>query len=85
MPRIEQAAHHDRGKSYNFPKGIRSTPLLATAFLASRSPGKTKLDAWLRTLTTGLDAIRDNPAYQLRERLMGGIIAPARVCSSALP
>jgi hypothetical protein len=65
-----------RVAAYNFPKGIRSTPLLATAYLASRSPGKTKLDAWLHTLATGLDASRDNPAYQLRERLMGGITAP---------
>jgi hypothetical protein len=32
--------------------------------------------AWLHTLATGLDASRDNPAYQLRERLMGGIAAP---------
>jgi hypothetical protein len=62
--------------AYRFPKGVRSTPLLATAYLASRSPGKNKLDAWLHTLATGLDASRDNPAYQLRERLMGGIEAP---------
>jgi hypothetical protein len=71
---IAEAAQ--RVAAYNFPKGVRSTPLLATAYLASRSPGKTKLDAWLYTLATGLDASRDNPAYQLRERLMGGITAP---------
>jgi hypothetical protein len=65
-----------RVAAYNFKKGIRSTPLLATAYLASRSPGKTKLDAWLHTLATGLDVSRDNPAYQLRERLIGGITAP---------
>jgi hypothetical protein len=65
-----------RVAAFSFPKGIRSTPLLATAYLASRSPGKTKLDAWLHTLATGLDASRDNPAYQLRERLMGGVTAP---------
>jgi hypothetical protein len=62
--------------AYNFPKGVRSTPLLTTAYLASRSPGKAKLDNWLYTLATGLDASRDNPAYQLRERLMRGIEAP---------
>jgi hypothetical protein len=65
-----------RVAAYNFPKGIRSTPLLATAYLASRSPGKGKLDSWLYTLATGLDSSRDNPAYQLRERLMRGIEAP---------
>jgi hypothetical protein len=65
-----------RVAAYNFPKGIRSTPLLATAYLASRSPGKTKLDTWLHTLATGLDVSRDNPAYQLRERLLRGIEAP---------
>jgi hypothetical protein len=37
---------------------------------------KIKLDAWLHTLATGLDASRGNPAYQLRERLMGGVRAP---------
>jgi hypothetical protein len=62
--------------AYNFPKGIRSTPLLATAYLASRSQGKAKLDSWLYTLATGLESSRDNPAYQLRERLMRGIEAP---------
>src|SRR4051794_21264251 len=65
-----------RVQAYNFPKGIRSTPLLATAYLASRSPGKAKLDGWLHTLATGLDATRGNPAWQLRERLMRGIEAP---------
>ncbi len=66
----------ERVNAYNFPKGIRSTSLLATAYLASRSPGKAKLDDWLHTLATGLDATRDNPAYQLRERLMRGVEAP---------
>jgi hypothetical protein len=65
-----------RVAAYNFPKGVRSTPLLATAYLASRSPGKIKLEAWLHTLATGLDASRGNPAYQLRERLMDGVKAP---------
>jgi len=41
-------------QGYNFPKGIRSTPLFATAYLASRSPGKAGLNAWLYTLATGL-------------------------------
>ena len=61
---------------YNFPKGVRSTPLLATAFMASRSPGKEKLAAWLETLATGLTSSRSDPAYLLRERLMHGIEAP---------
>jgi hypothetical protein len=65
-----------RIQAYNWPKGIRSTPLLATAYLASRSPGKAKLDAWLHTLATGLDATKGNPAWQLRERLMRGVEAP---------
>jgi hypothetical protein len=65
-----------RVNAYNYPKGIRSTPLLATAYLAAQSPGKAKLDSWLHTLATGLDATRDNPAYQLRERLMRGVEAP---------
>jgi hypothetical protein len=65
-----------RVQGYNFPKGVRSTPLLATAYLASRSPGKAQLDGWLHTLATGLDATRGDPAWQLRERLMRGIEAP---------
>jgi hypothetical protein len=66
----------ERVNAFKYPKGVRSTPLLATAFLASCSSGKGKLDAWLHTLATGLDATRDNPAYQLRERLIRGIEAP---------
>jgi hypothetical protein len=63
-------------QGYNFPKGIRSTPLFATAYLASRSPGKAGLNGWLYTLATGLDATKDNPAWQLRERLLRGVEAP---------
>ncbi len=59
-----------------FPKAVRSTPLLAAAYLASRSPGGDKLDSWLQILATGLDAGRDDPAYQLREKLVRGIDAP---------
>jgi hypothetical protein len=66
----------ERVNGYNFLKGVRSTPLLATAYLASRTPARGKLNAWLYTLATGLDATKDNPAWQLRERLMGGIKAP---------
>jgi hypothetical protein len=44
--------------------------------MASRSPAKGKLDAWLDAVATGLEVSRDNPAYQLRERLMRGIEAP---------
>jgi hypothetical protein len=61
---------------YNFPKGVRSTPLLATAYLGSRSPGKDRLAAWLETLATGLAAGKTDPAYILRERLMRGVDAP---------
>ena len=55
-----------------FPKAVRSTPLYATAYLASRTSQKSKLDRWLDALATGLDVGRDSPAYQLRERLMRG-------------
>jgi hypothetical protein len=51
---------------------VRSTPLYATTFLAMRAPGVTKLQGWLHILATGLEADRDNPAYQLRERLIRG-------------
>jgi hypothetical protein len=65
-----------RVNAFNYPKGVRSTPLLATAYLASRSPEQGKLDTWLHMLATGLDATRNNPGWQLRERLMHGIEAP---------
>jgi hypothetical protein len=61
---------------YAYPRGIRSTPLYATAYLASRSPGKATLKDWLYTLATGLDASKDTPAWQLRERLIRGVEAP---------
>jgi hypothetical protein len=51
----------ERVNAFKYPKGVRSTPLLATAYLASRAPGKAKLDAWLHMLATGLDATRDHP------------------------
>lgn len=63
-------------QGFSFPKSVRSTPLYATAYLALRSPGRDRLQGWLYTLATGLDASRDNPAYQLRERLMRGVEAP---------
>jgi hypothetical protein len=59
-------------QAYNFPKTVRSTPLYATTFLAMRAPGTSKLQSWLHILATGLEADRDNPAYQLRERLIRG-------------
>jgi hypothetical protein len=74
----------ERVNAYNFPKWVRSTPLLATAYLASRSAGKAKLDSWLHMLATGLDATRDNPGWQLRERLMRGIEAPIGTCEGLL-
>ena len=58
---------------YAFPRGVRSTPLLSTAYLASRGPGKERLAAWLETLATGLAAGKTDPAYMLRERLMRGV------------
>ena len=71
---IETVARQVAG--YNYPKGVRSTPLLATAFLASRSAAKDKLAAWLETLATGLATGKTDPAYVLRERLMRGVDAP---------
>jgi hypothetical protein len=64
-----------RVNKHAFPKAVKSTPLYATAFLASRTSGKGKLEAWLDAVATGLEVSRDNPAYQLRERLMRGIDA----------
>ena len=64
--------------AHPFPKPIRSIPLYATAFLASRSPGKAKLERWLDGVATGLDVGRDHPAYQLRERLLRGMPAATR-------
>jgi hypothetical protein len=59
----------------SFPRGVRSTPLVATAYLASRSPGKDRLGDWLETLATGVGTGRSDPAYLLRERLMKGVEA----------
>ncbi len=61
--------------AHSFPKPIRSTPLYATAYLASKTPQKAKLDAWLDAVATGLDVGRTDPAYVLRERLLRGIDA----------
>jgi hypothetical protein len=60
----------------SFPTSIRSTPLYATAYLASRSPAKDRLPQWLEGLSTGADIGRSDPVYQLRERLMRGADAP---------
>ena len=60
---------------YNFPRGVRSTPLLATSFMASRGPSCGKLSDWLETLATGLAKGKSDPAYILRERLMRGVDA----------
>lgn len=62
--------------AHAFPKAVRSTPLYATAFMASRTPQKGKLENWLDAVATGLEVGRDSPAYQLRERLLRGIDAP---------
>ncbi len=58
-----------------FPRGVRSTPLLATAYLVSRAPGKERLTDWLETLASGVGTGRSDPAYILRERLMSGVNA----------
>ena len=60
----------------SFPRGVRSTPLLTTAFMASRSPGKDRLPEWLETLATGLASGRTDPGHVLRERLVRGVDAP---------
>ncbi len=61
--------------AFKFPRGVRSTPLLTTAYLASRSAGKERLAEWLETLATGVGKGRSDPAYILRERLMAGVDA----------
>jgi hypothetical protein len=58
------------------PRSVRGTALLATAYMASRSPAKAQLDAWLEILATGLGAARDNPAYVARERILRAADAP---------
>lgn len=60
----------------SFPKAVRSTPLYATAYLASLSPRKARLPLWLEGLATGADISRSSPVYQLRERLMREAEAP---------
>jgi hypothetical protein len=61
-----------------YPKAVKSIALYATAYLASRTPSKGKLDTWLDAVATGLDVGRDHPAYQVRERLLRGIPAATR-------
>jgi hypothetical protein len=63
---------------HQWPPAVKSTPLYVTAFLASRAPGKTKLDSWLDSVATGLNASREDPTYQLRERLMRGVQSATR-------
>ncbi len=58
---------------YRFLPQIRSTPLYATAFLAMRAPRSSGLDNWLHVLATGLEAQKEHPAYQLRERLLRNV------------
>jgi hypothetical protein len=58
---------------YRYPPQIRSTPLYATTFLAMRAPRSSGLDEWLHVLATGLEAHREHPAYQLRERLLRNV------------
>lgn len=72
-PGFEAVAKQIAGLGY--PRGVRSTPLLTTAFLASRSQGKERLSDWLETLATGVGTGKGDPAYVLRERLMRGVDA----------
>lgn len=58
---------------YRYPPQIRSTPLYCTAFLAMRAPRSAGLDDWLHVLATGLEAQREHPAYQLRERRLRNV------------
>lgn len=58
---------------YRYPPQIRSTPLYATTFLAMRAPHSAGLGDWLHVRATGLEAHREHPAYQLRERLLRGV------------
>lgn len=58
---------------YRYPPQMRSTPLYATPFLAMRAPPSAGLDDWLHVLATGLEAQREHPAYQLRERLLRNV------------
>ena len=64
-----------RVNAFSYPKAVKSAPFFVTAFLASRTPQKGKLDAWLEAVATGLEVGRDHPAYQLRERLLRGVEA----------
>ena len=60
------------------PAQFRGTPLYAAVSLALREPGHERLPEWLACLATGLGAERDDPAHQLRERLL----RPARDTSN---
>lgn len=73
-PDIEEVV--SKVNAHAFPKAVKSTPLYAVTFLASRTPQKGKLEKWLDAVATGLDVGRESPAYQLRERLVRGIDAP---------
>lgn len=64
--------------SFEWPKGAKSTSLLATAFLASRSPQKAKLQPWLDAVSSGTGLTRTDPAYVLREKLIAGVSAATR-------
>ncbi len=67
----------ERVSQHAIPRAVRGAALLTTAYLASRSPGSAKLDAWLEILATGLGAARDNPAYVARERILRATEAPS--------
>jgi hypothetical protein len=74
-PDVSEAVERLAGRA--FPKGVRSTPLTCTVFLANRAPGKRKLDAWLDTLETGVGEGKQDAAHQLREYLLRGADAGA--------
>jgi hypothetical protein len=69
-PDVADAAELLSGRA--FPKGVRSTPLVATVFLASRAPGKRKLADFLEILESGAAPSKQDPAHVLREFLIRG-------------
>ena len=67
----------ERVGDHAFPRSVRGAALLATAYLASRSTSRVRLDDWLETLASGVGSGRDDPAYVARERIMRDAEAPS--------
>lgn len=66
----------ERVKAAKIPRMLRGGPIYAAAYLASLSPGRSKLDKWLEILSSGLTTDNENPAYLLRERILNGLESP---------